>query len=53
MNTLANLESELSHFKNVNGHAKEQYDINDNESSIVLKYIENRIKELKVKKEQK
>jgi len=53
MNTLANLENELSHFKTVNGHAKERYDINDNESFILLKYMENRIKELKSKKEQK
>jgi len=53
MNVLANLVHEVAHLKSVNGHANEKYGISDNETSIVFKYLESRIKELNIKKEQK
>jgi hypothetical protein len=46
MNTLAYLKQEYNSLKLVNGHAKERWDLNDNEMSIVNKWFEFRIKEL-------
>ena len=52
MNTLVYLTDEQKNLKRVNGHAKERWDLNDNEMSIVEKWFENRIKELQRKKEE-
>ena len=39
--------------KAVNGHAKERWDLNDNEMSVVEKWFDNRITELQIQKEEK
>ena len=52
MNTLVYLIDEQRTINQVNGHAKERWGLNDNEMSVVEKWFENRIKELKIKKEE-
>lgn len=50
MNILANLKIEERTIQFANGHAKERWDLNDNEMSVVDKWIKNRIKELETLK---
>ena len=50
MNTLASLRLEQKTVQFVNGHAKERWDLNDNEMSVVEKWINNRILELENQK---
>jgi len=50
MNTLASLRLEQKTVQFVNGHAKERWDLNDNEMSVVDKWINNRILELENQK---
>lgn len=50
MNSLVYLKEEHKEVLRINGHAKERWDINDNETAVVLKFLENRIKELEDKK---
>jgi hypothetical protein len=52
MNTLVYLTDEQTNLKRVNGNAKERWDLNDNEMSVVEKWFENRITELLIKKEE-
>ena len=52
MNTLVYLTDEQTNLKRVNGNAKERWDLNDNEMSVVEKWFENRIAELLIKKEE-
>ena len=51
MNILAYLTYEQRMLKTVNGHAKERWDLNDNEMSVVEKWFDNRITELNNQKE--
>ena len=51
MNTLQYLKDEQKNLELVNGHAKERWNLNDNEMSVVEKWFENRIQELINKKE--
>jgi len=50
MNILASLKTEQNTIQFVNGHAKERWDLNDNEMSVVEKWINNRILELENQK---
>jgi hypothetical protein len=50
MNTLVHLHEEYREVIRVNGHVQERWDINNNETAIILKFLENRIKELEDKK---
>lgn len=50
MNILANLKIEQKTIQYINGHARERWDLNDNEMIVVDKWINNRIKELETKK---
>ena len=50
MNVLAYLTYEQRMLKTVNGHAKERWNLNDNEMSVVEKWFENRINELEQEK---
>lgn len=50
MNVLASLKMEQNTIQAVNGHAKERWDLNDNEMSVVDKWINNRISELESRK---
>lgn len=50
MNILAYLKLEQKNVKYVNGHAKERWDLNDNEMIVVDKWINNRIEELELQK---
>lgn len=50
MNILASLKTEEREIRFANGHAKERWDLNDNEMSVVEKWITSRIKELESKK---
>jgi hypothetical protein len=52
MNTLQYLTDEQKNLKLVNGHAKERWDLNDNEMIVVEKWLSNRIKELQKQKEE-
>jgi len=52
MNTLVYLIDEQRNLKQVNGHAKERWDLNDNEMIVVEKWLQNRIAELQIKKEE-
>jgi hypothetical protein len=52
MNTMVYLESEQKTIQYANGHAKERWDLNDNEMSVVIKWLENRLKELQQQKEE-
>ena len=52
MNILAYLTYEQRMLKSVNGHAKERWDLNDNEMSVVEKWFDNRITELNNQKEE-
>lgn len=52
MNILAYLTYEQRMLKTVNGHAKERWDLNDNEMSVVEKWFDNRITELNNQKEE-
>ena len=49
MNTLVYLTNEQTNLKRVNGHAKERWDLNDNEMIVVEKWLERRIGELETK----
>jgi len=51
MNTLEYLKDEQRSLKLINGHAKERWNLNDNEMSVVEKWFESRIQELINKKE--
>ena len=51
MNILASLKTEQRNINFINGHAKERWDLNDNEMIVVDKWINNRIKELESQKE--
>lgn len=51
MNVLAYLTLEKRTIDAVNGHAKERWDLNDNEMAVVDKWITNRIDELQKQKE--
>lgn len=50
MNTLAYLKQEQNTIQFVNGHAKERWDLNDNEMIVVEKWLNNRVNELESKK---
>ena len=50
MNILASLKMEQNTINFVNGHASERWDLNDNEMSVVEKWIDNRILELENQK---
>lgn len=50
MNILASLKTEQKTIQFVNGHASERWDLNDNEMSVVEKWINNRILELENQK---
>ena len=50
MNTLVHLHEEYREVIRVNGHVQERWDINNNKTAIILKFLENRIKELEDKK---
>lgn len=50
MNILASLKTEQNTINFVNGHASERWDLNDNEMSVVEKWISNRILELESQK---
>jgi len=52
MNVLANLRIEQRTIQHTNGHARERWDLNDNEMIVVEKWINNRIKELEKQKEE-
>ena len=52
MNVLAYLTYEQRMIKSTNGHAKERWDLNDNEMSVVEKWFDNRITELNKQKEE-
>jgi hypothetical protein len=53
MNTLVYLIDEQRNLKQVNGHAKERWDLNDNEMIVVEKWLERRIGELETKQNKK
>lgn len=50
MNILASLKTEQKTIQFVNGHARDRWDLNDNEMSVVEKWIDNRISELESRK---
>lgn len=53
MNTLVYLQSEQKTIQYANGHALERWNLNDNEMSVVSRWMENRIAELTKQKEEK
>jgi hypothetical protein len=50
MNSLVYLQEEYKEVSRINGHARERWGITDNETAVILKFLENRIKELEDKK---